>query len=482
MDISGLSNQITSLNSQTVLPEILFQRLAQMGSISASVASISKGQALLTSQLGQILTANTLDLKVGDRLTIRSNNHSQRPALKVSLQPPQPFTINTATNKSLGRILTPAKSATAVIVNQFKAGTTIESGNQQFKTQSLPDLKIGQLISLTKSSRGDSIEIRPINHQQILKAAVGRLIPQQVTQGSSSDIVKAVRLVNDFAQSNGNLAKTMQLVNATISQASAKAELAINNNGPASSLEVLIRSMPELSKLDSATIRQWLSRIINPVKSNIDREPLAQSPHQLLQGLAKSETDVIQQLKQFVASSKQDSAPAPDHSVKKGVNEEALQMTGRELVKVGEQSINQQLFQQTSLRLQQEQQQPLLLHLSMPLNDQDKLTELGIMIRQRKPESDPQNQVWEIRLDFEAGSLGDISTHLSLSGDTVSASFWSRKIETQQKIESSLNDFQTQITQAGLVPGQFHSFHGKPSQEKSVDIAGMPETLLDIRV
>ena len=81
MDISKLSDPSLNTSSRPLLPTDLFRQLNQLGSIEARVAFISQGQALLNSQLGQILSANTLDLKAGDRLTIRAGGNQKNPVL-----------------------------------------------------------------------------------------------------------------------------------------------------------------------------------------------------------------------------------------------------------------------------------------------------------------------------------------------------------------------------------------------------------------
>ncbi|NNE62509.1 MAG: hypothetical protein HKN34_00360 [Gammaproteobacteria bacterium] len=452
MDISVLSNQPSGRESRPILPETLFQRLSQLGSIQASVASISKGQAVLSTQLGQILTANALDLKVGDRLIIQSNNNSQQPTLKISQISKQATVLNSTANQSLARMLLPARSTTAVVTAHHKTDTIVKMGNQQFKIQSQPDFKIGQLLYLTKNIQGNNIEVRPRDHVQILKSAIARLIPQQTNSKNPSALVQLARMIEDFT---------------------------LQNNRSGSALDKLIQAFPELNKFTRATIRQWISYIVNPSKSDGDQAQNPQSPYQLIQSLTKSESALLFQIKQMTARANNGANSAADQA---NMAEDIFQSMVRDLIKLGEQSLSQQLFQQSGVRLQQEQQQPLLLHLSIPLYDQEKLTTLGLKIRQRKPESDPQNQIWDIHLDFEFGLLGHISTHLTISSETVSAIFWSQKIETQQKIKARLDDFQMQITQAGLLPGQFQSFHGKPPHQDSAATTEIPEALLDIRV
>ena len=360
--------------------------------------------------------------------------------------------LNSSAHQSLARILLPGRSTTAVVTGHDKTDTIVTIGNQQFKIQSQPDLKIGQLLYLTKNIQSNNIEVRPRDHLQILKSAIARLIPQQTNSKNPPALVQLARLVDNFI---------------------------LQNNRPGSSLDKLIQTLPELNKFNKATIRQWISYIVNPHKSGGE---LPQSPYQLIQSLTKSESTLLLQLRQFAGQSNGSSSMATDQTSKANIAEDVLQFVARDLIKLGEQSLSQQLFQQSGVRLQQEQQQPMLLHLAIPLYDQEKLTTLGLKVRQRKPESDPQNQIWDIHLDFEFGLLGHISTHLTISSETVSAIFWSENIETQQKIEAGMDELQAQITRAGLLLGQFQSFHGKPQLQNSDTSTEIPEALLDIRV
>ncbi len=474
MDIPKLTDPTPNTSSRPLLPTDLFRQLSQLGSIEAKVALISKGQAILNSQLGQILSANTLDLKAGDRLQIRIGGNQQAPVLKVSKLPPQSVTLTTSRNQNLSGILLPTKPVSALVIGQQASNTLIQIGNQRIAIQAQPDLKSGQLISLEKSLDGKSLEIRPINHQQVLKSAINQLLPKQVNVQTPTALTQLARLIQGIAQT-----KTIQTANSNISQST---NVGSNNMSLFTRLEALIESLPQLSRLDRTTIQQWLRYSLVAGQNRSDQAKLMSNPYQLLQQLPKTEASMRQLLQQWTGSPATASQPQTSQPDIKIQSDEILQHISRDIIKLVEQSASQQLLQQSNLRYQQELQQPIAMNITIPLSEQQKIQELRLKIQQRKGDAGQDKQSWDIHLDFEFGLLGLVSTHLLLEEDKLSASFWSGKRETQEKIESNLSDFKAQINRVGLKLGQFHSFPGKPPEINDRDKLVMPETLLDIKV
>ncbi len=471
MDIPKLTDSLLNTNSRLLLPIDLFKQLNELGSIDARVASISKGQALLISQLGQILSANTLDLKAGDRLKIRVSGDQQTPALKVTKLLPQPITLNSSANRNLANSLAVSKPVAALIASQRANKTLIQVGNQRIAIRPQPDLKSGQLISLEKSADGKNIEIRPVNHQQVLKSAINQLLPHQAKTEQPAALTQLVKLIQSISSPNDQPAT------------SGKTNKSQNTN-VFNQLETLFRSLPQLSKLDKTTVQQWV-RFALPVSTDKpDQARSLSTPYQLLQQLPKSESSIGIQLRQFSQSlvSTADSQPQIARTESNPVSDDLLLRTSREVLKLVEQSVGQQLLQQTNVRIQQELQQPFALNIAIPVNDPHGVQEMRLKIRQRTSEPEANKQSWDIHLDFEFALLGLISTHLLLDDDRLSASFWSRKPETQQKIDSNLSSFKAQISRAGFNLGEFHSFAGKPPDTSDRDKLDLPETLLDIRV
>lgn len=471
MDISKLSDSTLNNSSRPLLPIDLFKQLSQLGSIEARVASISRGQALLNSQLGQILSANTLDLKTGDRLQIRAGGNEQVPVLKVSKLPSQPITLNAAANPNLAKMLTVTKPEAALIISQQTNNTLIQIGNQRISIPLQPGLKSGQLISVKKSVDGTNIGIRPINHQQVLKSAINQLLPQQTKTQDPAGLTQLVKLIQSISSTN---------YQPTVASETNKHQ----NSNIFKQLEALIGSLPQLSKFDKTTIQQWIQYILPPGQDKSDLAQSVSTPYQLLQQLPKTEGSVAQQLRQWAQSlaSTTGSQQQVTKTESKRLPDDFLLHTSREIIKLVDQSLGHQLLQQTNLRYQQELQQPFALNIAIPLNDQQKIQEMRLKIRQRKSEAEADKQSWDIHLDFEFGLLGLVSTHLILDDGRLSASFWSSKPETRQKIDSNLSAFKAQISGAGFDLGEFHSFPGKPPETNERDKLDLPDTLLDIRV
>jgi len=487
MDISRIADSLSNSTSRQLLPVDLFRQITQLGSIEAKVALIDKGQALLNSQLGQILSSNTLDLKAGDRLNLRAAGSEQNPVLKITRLPPQPTTLSGITNHALNQVLANGKATVALVINQNPGKATIQLGSQKISIQSPVELKQGQLISLLKSANSQSIELRPVNNQQVLKSALGQLLPQQTRPQQSAALTQLARLiqtrvVTQTVQPNTENLTLQPIQSSTLSpQANppASESASFNVQSPKSmnlfsQLASLLSSLPQLANVDKTTIQQWVRFIVATGQSRDTGTQTTSNPYQLLQQIAKSESSLIQHMQQ-------QQLPTAEADVKPKLDEPLLAM-GKEIGKLADQSVSQQLLQQTNLRLQQELQLPFALSLAIPLTDQQKIQELRLRIRQRNREADPENQSWDIHLDFEFGLLGLISTHLLLDSNRLSASFWSEQVETQQKIDSNLTDFKQQLSHAGYDLGEFHSFAGKPPQESDQVTMSMPDTLLDIKV
>jgi len=478
MDISKIPDNLNTPTSRQLSPVDLFKQITQLGSIEAKVALIEKGQALLSTRLGQIISSNTLDLKQGDRLILRPGDNPQNPVLKITKLPNPPTSLNIATNSSLSQALPTGKAVSALVIGQQAGKTTIQIGRQQISIQSPVDLKPGQLISLVKSPDKQNIELRLVNHQQVLKSALNQLLPQQARPQQAAALTQLTKLIQAavIAQPVPAAAGNQSIPTAGSTTPSAPLSQPVNLFNQ---LQNLLSALPQLSKLDKTTIQQWVRYIVTTSHNRESGVQSTQNPFQLLEQIPKSETSVTQQLRQISAQTAQGSSA--EVNAKANLHE-PFQAIGKEIIKLVEQSASQQLLAQTNLRLQQELQLPIGLSLAIPVTDQQKNQELRLKIRQRNPEAEPEDQSWDIHLDFEFGLLGLISTHLLLDGNRLSASFWSQQIETQNKIDSHLNDFKQQITRAGYDLGQFHSFPGKPPEEPARDAMTMPETLLDIRV
>ncbi|MDH5353987.1 MAG: hypothetical protein OEY09_06025, partial [Gammaproteobacteria bacterium] len=396
----------------------LAARLTQLGSIEARVVSLARGQLTLSSQLGQITGLNTLDLKSGDRVQIRLDETGSKQVLKVTSLPLKSFELNATSARALASQLVANKPVAALVVSHKAKTSLLQLGDRQLSIPQQAGLPPGQLVSLTKSESGNQIDIRPLNHQQVLKSALSRLLPAQTGPGlqQSAAVTQLVKLIHTIT---GSQSAPQNIPQQSSSMANTKAGSA-DSTHLLNQFTALLATLPKLSDFDRATLQQWVRPTL--INSNRDANSNFPNPYRILQQLPKSEALLVQLLQQAIRLTKKSQTSEVDLKIG---TEEPLQTVARDMIKMVDQSINQQLLQQTSLRYQQELQQPIALNLSIPIVEGDKTRELKLKIRQHSRDADPEKQSWDIYLDFEFGLLGMISTHLMLEENTLSASFWS---------------------------------------------------------
>ncbi|MCP4494658.1 MAG: flagellar hook-length control protein FliK [Gammaproteobacteria bacterium] len=490
MEIPGSQGISSNAATQALAALDFFKQLTRVGPMLARVSVVNQGQAVLLTQLGQVTTANALDLKKGDQIQIRAGGSEQHPVLKISQPPPRPTTLNSVSHPSLSKQIPTDRAVTAFIVGQQAATSKIQLGNRQFDIPHQQNLNIGKLISLTRQPGKNIIEIRPVDHQQVLKSTISRLLPYQTTSQPMSGLTQLVKLVQNYTS-------TLRPTTGEPPPMQGKIPVSTEDIGnirpippskntvrPSNPLQTLLETIPSLARFDKAVLQQWISRLVLTTNNTLRVDKALPETEQLLQLLPKTESSMVkmlQQLTQQILSQplKPGVPPAPDIRPQ---FDEQLQMLARDMIKLVDQSTGQQLLQHTSLRYQQELQQPMSFNLAIPMTVEQKTRELQLKIHQRHQPGDRHKQCWDIHFNFEFGLLGMISTHLQLDETTLSASFWSELTETQNKIENNLPGFRQQLVSVGLEPGSLRSFKGSPPATTEPSSPVIPESLLDIRV
>ncbi len=458
----------------------------------ARVSAVNQGQAILLTRLGQITSTNALDLKAGDQIQIRAAGTEQQPVLKVSQVPQRPVTLNSVSHPALSKQVPTGRPVTAIIVSQQATTSTIQLGDRQFSIPRQQNLNIGKLISLTRNPNQNLIEIRSVDHQQVLKSAIARLLPYQPGTRQMSGLTQLVKLFHDYTSTLRQPTTEPQAKQGSSPVSKEKVET--GSSAPPSktvskssnSLQILLDTLPRLSKFDKAVLQQWISRLVLTPHDTPRAGKIAPAPdtEQFLQQLPKTESSMVKLVQQLVQQISPQS-PRPGTPTAPDIRpqpDEPLQILARDMLKLVDQTTGQQLLQQTSLRYQQELQQPMAFNIAIPVTEEQKIRELQLKIRQRHQPGEEHKQCWDIHFNFEFGLLGMISTHLHLEEKTLSASFWSELIETQNKIEINLPAFRQQLVGAGLEPGLFHSFKGSPPETTEPSSPLITESLLDIRV
>jgi hypothetical protein len=491
MEISNLPPTAPSKGNAADAPIDILSRLQQLGSIQARIVSVANGQALLLTRLGEITGSNALKLKAGDTVQIRLDGDKQNPVLKVT--PSQDQVTLLAANNFLKLLsLLPANRQTpATVVTQQGGNTLLQLGSEKISIPLHSQLKTGQLLNIVHREASQTIEIKPVDHQQVLRSALTQLISARPQSSDNNQLQPLLQLVQSALKINTGQSTAATLTNnsqnftatSTANQGNALPGNTISTL--VTGLELLIRSLPTVTSLGHQRAIQKSVELAT--HSNLGSKPEKglpnSNPLSVLRQLPQTEQG-INQLIQSLIKTNQEQVGTEVQQLKRATfnNDEPLLTQFRDAIRSTEQSLNQQLFQQTSLRFQQEIQQPIAFNLNIPYMEQQTVKSLQLKIRQKSKEASAENQAWEIRLSFEFALLGLISTHILLDGDTLSTSFWAVEKGTKDKINDALPDFKHQLVKSGFNIGNFFCYLGQPPQESDNAFSPVPDSLLDIKV
>lgn len=260
------------------------------------------------------------------------------------------------------------------------------------------------------------------------------------------------------------------------SATSARAPEAIANAALPAPLARLLEWLPRSAELDAPRLRHWVELL------GFARPPAADGTR------APDLIDWLRQLRSFDSSARDAAAPlarrgAPasaDSQATASDNREAPPVLPRDLLKLAEQALTQNLLQRAAAGLQQDTQQPLNLSLTLPFVDEAEVRPLRLELEQRRRGSESGGEpAWDVRVSFEFGALGPITCHLLLAGRALAASFYCQSGATRERVEAALPDLRRRLDAAGFDPGELHSFAGQPrAREPAAALAS--EFLIDL--
>jgi hypothetical protein len=249
-------------------------------------------------------------------------------------------------------------------------------------------------------------------------------------------------------------------------------------------LQQLATPLASAGRIDASAVRQILTRLtLLPATLNPSSAPVQQSiPQQiqLLQQFLNQSPQAFRDMVQQVLHSQ--TSASNTTSVDDLRLQEMSSLLRNELQQQLEQTSTQLLVQKSTLKLNQELQQPIQINLNIPLQFKEDNIQLKLKLKQRQQNEQPDTQQWEIDLNFDLPLLGLISTHLLLQNSTLSASFWAVRDSTKQLIDSHLNQFKQQLTKSGFELGMFHSYLGEPAKKIDQDAPpALQQNLLDVK-
>ena len=505
MNISSLLNVTPRLNSPVEKGFDTLDKLLQLGGLDARVARVDKSGILLATRLGEIIGKNSLDLKKGDLVHIRLVESDKSPVLKVRKTTAEPVVLHAAQHKALYQALKPNQTTSALVIQQRPGNIRIQIGNAEYTISQPINLKKGQILNLEPRPQNNTIEIKPVNSAQVLKSVLSHLLPRQSNPESRNALSRLLRILQpqpDQPAGNSQVLKpgaiaakseASQLLPVDHKTTALREQINVTNPGSkpvdkllvdlAGRLSALLGSLPSISSINSRVIKQWIAYEGLIKIPNANQSSVAQNPLAVLHQLPDNEA-ALKQLVQLLFRNRS----GPDEVSNKPGNEpetranEGSSSLIRDILKLVEQSLNQQLLQKVNARHQQELQLPIALNLTIPVADKQSINDLRLKIGQKDSAANAEKQCWDIHLSFEFGNLGLISSHINLDGDLLSTSFWSTQPDTKQKIDQALPDFIQQLGNTGFIVGQFYSFAGLPAQDGDSDMPPYSDALLDIKV
>ncbi len=194
MDIKSLNDSLTGRPPVSQNGDLLAQ-LKAAGTIEAEVIKVLQDKLLLSSRLGDILTSNSLNYRVGDQLNLRLGGSEQNPVLKAMPKQSGPMTLNSDQNLRLSRALPADQPVLAVVTKIAAQRIEIRLAEQILTLPRQPGIARDQLISLKQNNTKRTIEITPVDRKMIYKALLKQLVPRQSDPGPAS-LVKLLNLVN----------------------------------------------------------------------------------------------------------------------------------------------------------------------------------------------------------------------------------------------------------------------------------------------
>ena len=459
------------------------QNLQQVGLFKAVVVKQSGSQVLLDTAFGKLTGKAPEQLKAGDEILARLTALKPQPTLKIEQHIARMISLGNSSLKNLVQN-NPASLLSAKVVSQDNQHTFLKIKNELIPINRQAGLQNGETVLLKESAK-NQLQLIRVQPQLVLKAALSSLIPRSLSlqQGQRYDLSSLQTIARELTTSNREaLIDRANIKQLTLIQ---QGRLSLDKHANTPDQQRIDQQNLGSANRHSGGIKAMLLNLANPLLDIQNIRP--QSLQQVLTYLAFIKTNMPdnsnnlgQQLQHLLAALKQSpegfrhvmrevfpqpaSTQANTQQAENSFN--SLSNTLRlELLQQTEQTLNHLLTQQTTTKLQLEQQQPLNLFLNIPLQLEQENRKLALSIRQnKKNQYEATESSWEIELSFEFGLLGMITTRILLQGQKISANFWTQQTHTKMLIDTHMDQFKKQLTRAGFELGLFDCFKGTAPQ------------------
>jgi hypothetical protein len=482
------------LDARTSRVQDILENLQQAGLFRAVVVKQTGNQVLLDTAFGSISGKAPGQLKTGDEILARLTALKPQPMLKIEQHTSKLVTLAKTQFKGLTQNLNSAL-LTAKVVSQSNNHTLLKINNQIIQINRQDSLQTGETL-LLKDAGKNQLQIIRIQPQAVLKAALSSLIPRGLQQGQQYNLTTLQKVASELVGSKS--AALIDRANIKTVELTLQANPAIEK-----SQTVLPKQIPEgLIPARTKQLNDILNSLAKPLASAENIRP--QALQQIFSYLALIKTEMpanmnsLGQQLQFLSLVLKDSPESFRHLIREIFPQPVTHVATRphhdapiielsntlrlELLQQTEQTLNHLLIQQSSTRLQLEQQQPLNLFLNIPIQVDQESQNLQLKIKQKKKsQSDESIQCWEIELSFEFGLLGMITTRILLMDHKISVNFWAHQSGTKNLIDHHMGQFKTQLQKAGFELGLFDCFNGPAPQPSEKDEYATSDNLLDLQ-
>ncbi len=499
--------------SPTVKLELLSQkagdiiaRLQKAGLFRAIVIEQQGKQVLLDTAFGQIKGRAAANLNKGDEIVARLNNRQSDPVIDIVQHKTKSILLNTPATKKLLPLVT--QQPVVAQVTQRSDSTQLKIGENNIILNKQNVLQNGETIILKRMNR-ETIEVTRLKPETLLKNALTQLLPRQLPPSPVNNLAYLQNIVTDLNQSrllnleqrliakqnegtfnrmsqinpNSNPSKIMQ---DAISQGNKRVDeksLADSQHAITQLLTKIAKPLARVENFNAQAVQHILTllTLLKPGKAPIQDLTVKNLPESLrsLMFELKNSPEAFKLLVTKLLSQAQSSANQTMPQERQIL--EMSQFLRSELIQQSEQSLNQLLTQKAAIKLQSETQQPLQMHLNIPLQVDHEARNVELKIREKQRQEQSVEPHWEIDLTFEFGLLGPISAHILLQAHKLSAHFWAMKPKTKILIEDHMDQFKHQLHKSGFELGLFNCYQGSPPEAESNPPVSLSENLLDIQ-
>lgn len=411
--------------------------------------------------------------------------------------------------------LRPGQVVTAQVIKPATNGMAqIDIGGIKLPVQTGVKLDIGEQLAINVVKGGKTPELQIIRNlapDAIQALALKRILPQQLPIQQLLDGLKALSTAN-LATSPGGAAvgknSTIELLLSQLMQsASTATQQPATQHRPASPLEQNLQNLtallqnaakystPLIDNKGVSQLAQQITQLVSqgisgkqPITAEVIRQAFEHSGLFLESRLAgqlpisndfkASLLKLITELQPLTVSYL---TPTDPGGLKTQDTATTLQLLASrifaELRHLSEGSLARVQLHQLASLPQDENNLRQIWQFELPIPHPEGRDDFLLRFEKETSQSDPLEERWSVKLNFDIPPVGPICAKLNLQGDVISSHFTAEETEAIRRIEASLPKLSEAFIKAGLTVGRLSARQGEA--KKQPDLPPSPFPLLD---